>query len=144
DDAGKGDDKLDVARYATAFAVVLAADKVTPPLSIGIFGDWGSGKSFFMRLIHEQTQKVASSRAVDAAGEPLFCRRVVPVRFNAWHYADQNLWATLVQTIFQSLRSAMVGDQDDSDLMDRVIATLEVTKVARKDAEERVRKAKDA
>jgi hypothetical protein len=144
DDADRGEDKLDVARYATAFAVVLAADKVTPPLSIGIFGDWGSGKSFFMRLMQEQTQKVVSSGAIDPDGKPLFCRRVVSIRFNAWYYADRNLWATLVQAIFQSLRSAMVGDQEDSDLMDRVIAKLEVTKGARKDAEERVRKAKAA
>jgi len=143
DEADKGEDKLDVGRYATAFAVLLAADKVTPPLSVGIFGDWGSGKSFFMRLMQEQTRKVVASGAVDADGKPLFCRRVLPIRFNAWHYADQSLWATLVQTIFQSLRSALVGDSGDSDLMDRVIATLEVTKVARKQAEERVRLAKE-
>jgi len=144
DEADRGEDKLDVARFATAFAMVLAADKVSPPLSVGIFGDWGSGKSFFMRLMQEQTQRVVKSGATDADGKPLFCRRILPIRFNAWHYADRNLWATLVQTIFQSLRTAMIGDKDDSDLMDRVIAKLEVTKVARREAEERVEQAKVA
>ena len=38
----------------------------------------------------------------------------------------------------------MVGTDGESDLMDRVIATLEVTKVARKDAEVRVRQAQAA
>jgi hypothetical protein len=144
DSADRGEDKLDVARYATAFAVVLAADAVTPPLSIGVFGDWGSGKSFFMRLMQEQTQKIASSGAVDAAGQRLFCRRVLSIKFNAWHYVDRNLWATLVQTIFQSLRAALVRDTGDSDLMDRVIASLEVTQIARKEAEERVQQARAA
>lgn len=144
DQADSGEDKLDVARYATAFAMVLAAEKVTPPLSVGVFGDWGSGKSFFMRLMQEQTKQVAASSATDANGDRLFCRQIVSIRFNAWHYADGNLWASLVQTIFQSLRAAMVGSQDDSDLMDRVIARLEVTKLARKAAEERVMEAKKA
>ena len=55
DSADRGDDRLDVTRYARAFAIVMAAQKVNPPVSIGIFGDWGSGKSFFMRLMSEQT-----------------------------------------------------------------------------------------
>jgi len=142
DQADSGEDKLDVARYATAFAMVLAAEKVTPPLSVGVFGDWGSGKSFFMRLMQEQTKRVAASSATDANGDRLFCRQIVSIPFNAWHYAGGNLWASLVQTIFQSLRAAMVGNRDDSDLMDRVIAKLEVTKVARKAAEERVTESK--
>ena len=86
---------------------ICAAEKVTPPLSVGVFGDWGSGKSFFMRLMQEQTKQVAASSATDANGDRLFCRQIVSIRFNAWHYADGNLWASLVQTIFQSLRAAL-------------------------------------
>ena len=138
DSADTGDDKLDVTRFATAFASVLAADKVTPPLSIGIFGDWGSGKSFFMRLMQDQTRRAVESDAIDDGGARLFCRRVVPIRFNAWHYADRNLWASLVQTIFVSLRTAIVGDREDTELMDRIIARLETTRLARKEAEQRV------
>jgi hypothetical protein len=143
DSAERGDDRLDVTRYARAFAIVMAAQRVNPPVSIGIFGDWGSGKSFFMRLMIEQTKAISDAADTDAEGNRLFCAEVVPVRFNAWHYAEGNLWASLVQTILLSLRTHIVGDgEKESELMDRILQNLEVAKVARKKAEEALDAAK--
>jgi KAP family P-loop domain len=96
DAAERGDDRLEVSRYAGAFAIVMAAERVNPPLSIGIFGDWGSGESFFMRLMSKETDKISKIGDTDAEGRRLFCQRVVPIRFNAWHYAKGNLWASQV------------------------------------------------
>lgn len=142
DRADKGEDALDVTRYASAFAAVLAAESVSPPLSIGVFGDWGSGKSFFMRLMQDETQKVCALPDVDGTGKRLFCRNVVSIPFNAWHYSEENLFASLVQTILLGLRKALVGDSADSDFMDKVLARLEVAKLARKEAEQKVNEAK--
>ena len=141
DQAERGDDKLDVSRFATAFAVVVSANAVEPPLSIGVFGDWGSGKSFFMRLMNDATQELCGIDTTGPDGKRLFCRRVVPIRFNAWHYAEHDLWASLVQTIFRGLRTALVGDNDDSELMETVLNQLETAKVARKEAQESVARA---
>ena len=141
DAAGRGSDKLDVTRYATAFAAVMAAEGISPHLAIGIFGDWGSGKSFFMRLIQQETDRVTGFTETGAGGKRLFCSRVVPIEFNAWHYVEQNLWASLVQTIFQGLRKALTGDNARSDLMDEVLSKLELAKAARKDAEDQLQKA---
>lgn len=137
DEAASGDDKLDVTRYATAFATVMAASSINPPLSIGIFGDWGSGKSFFMRLMREQTKKVCGIGETDDKGRRYFCRRVVPIKFNAWHYADTNLLASLVQTIFIGLRKALAGDEGESEFLDQVIDNLELVKEVRKAALQR-------
>jgi hypothetical protein len=41
-------DLLDIKLDVEALASVIAARDVEPPLSIGLFGDWGSGKSFFI------------------------------------------------------------------------------------------------
>jgi hypothetical protein len=137
DAADRGDDRLDVTRYARAFGILIAAQKVSPPVSIGIFGDWGSGKSFFMRLMSEQTDAASKVTAKDVEGRRLFCERVVPIRFNAWHYAEGDLWASLVQTILQGLRNAVVGEgETESEQMDRILENLESAKLVRKNAEQ--------
>ncbi|OHX37709.1 hypothetical protein BJL95_07870 [Methylomonas sp. LWB] len=143
DSADTGIDKLDVARYATAFAVVVAAEQVRPPLSIGIFGDWGAGKSFFMRLISEQTERLCANSTLGPDGKRLFCRRILSIRFNAWHYAEQDLWASLVQTIFQELNKALLGPSDASDVLASVQQDLNLAKEARAEAENQLNRARD-
>ncbi len=129
-DSVAGDDRLDVTRYARALAALLARSSLDPPLSIGIFGDWGSGKSFFMRLMQEQTDFVTSLDSVDDGGGRMFCRRVLHVRFNAWHYAEAQLLASLVQTILQGIGGALDGSSETA-LMDQILGRLELAKVAR-------------
>jgi KAP family P-loop domain len=144
DAAERGDDRLDVSRYARAFAIVMAADRVNPPLSIGIFGDWGSGKSFFMRLMSEETDKISKLADTDAEGKRLFCQRVVPIRFNAWHYAEGHLWASLVQTILEGLQIAVAGNKEgESEVMDKILKKLSLAQVARKEAQQALEKANE-
>lgn len=142
DSADSGIDKLDVARYATAFAVVVAAEQVRPPLSIGIFGDWGAGKSFFMRLISEQSERLCANTTLGPDGKRLFCRRILSIRFNAWHYAEQDLWASLVQTIFQELNNGLIGKTGESEVLDRVQRDLRLATEARAEAEKQVERAR--
>lgn len=44
-----------------------------------------------------------SRRARSNPGGSQFCSDVVQIRFNAWHYVDSNLWASLVTFILQKL-----------------------------------------
>lgn len=68
------------------------------PLSLGLFGDWGSGKSFFMRQLEKTIDEVAK------IASPGYCTQIVQIRFNAWNYIDtQNLWASLTSEIFEQL-----------------------------------------
>jgi len=39
-------DQLDFQNDINSFAAVIALEKVTPPLAIGLFGEWGAGKVF--------------------------------------------------------------------------------------------------
>ena len=83
-------------------SVLLARD--TPlPLALGLFGDWGSGKSFFMALMEERMCELASLAAQGRVEAAPFVREVRPVRFNAWHYVDTDLWASLAATLFDEL-----------------------------------------
>ncbi|MGC2300584.1 MAG: DUF2235 domain-containing protein [Acidobacteriaceae bacterium] len=90
-------DSLGADVYAGHLAQLISAKSTPLPLSLGLFGDWGAGKSFFMRLLHQQIENVTAQK------DEVFCRRVVQIHFNAWHYLDTNLWANLVSEIFDQL-----------------------------------------
>ena len=53
-DSGNPPDSLHIDRYVDAFARVAASKDLKPPLSVGLFGDWGSGKSYFMDRVRER------------------------------------------------------------------------------------------
>ena len=84
---------------------ILADKDARPPLSVGLFGEWGSGKSFFMRLMRQRIEKLAEA-AYEAEidnKETRYCSHVVQITFNAWHYMDANLWASLAVEVFNRL-----------------------------------------
>lgn len=81
---------------ATALARVIAARAFKPPLAVGVFGSWGSGKSLFMGRVEREVTRLGS----EAGG---YHEAIAPVRFNAWHYVDGDLWASLVGHIFETL-----------------------------------------
>ena len=93
-------DHLDVREYVTMLATLIA-DKDTPlPLSIGLFGEWGSGKSYFMGLLRGEVDALAGSDS------NVYYTSIRQIGFNAWHYADTNLWASLGDEIFAQLAEA--------------------------------------
>lgn len=90
-------DYLDIREDVETLTAVMLAREVKPPLAIGLFGDWGSGKSFFMQAMRQASKRLMTS------GSPRFCTDVAAIEFNAWHYADTNLWASLVSHILEKL-----------------------------------------
>ena len=84
-----------------ALCSVLIAKKVDPPISVGLFGEWGTGKSTFMRLMRDRIRALQEDWS-DRDDSP-FCGRVKQITFNAWNYSDANLWASLVTKIFDGL-----------------------------------------
>jgi hypothetical protein len=93
----EGDDKLGVVSEARAFARLILDRKVEAPLSIGLLGDWGSGKSFFIEQIKKQIAELKKENRPELYGNP------VEIEFNAWHASDANLWASLVTYIFDEI-----------------------------------------
>ncbi|MCX4093610.1 P-loop NTPase fold protein [Nocardia sp. alder85J] len=92
----------------------------TLPLAIGLFGQWGEGKSQFLELVRAQVPVAARS--------PLGFRYVRQVSFNAWHYAETDLWASLVAVLFHQLADPI----DDSDPIPRQMAQLDAELIARR------------
>jgi len=106
----EGPDRLKIMRHVNSFAMLMASRSLEPPLSIGLFGDWGSGKSFFMRKLKNQIQHLAEAARRENTA---FYSEIVQIEFNAWHYVEANLWASLVTHIFDRLHHHFVGQEDD-------------------------------
>jgi KAP family P-loop domain/LGFP repeat len=134
-DAVRGDDLdcLDIMPDVQALAAVMASRDVSPPLSVGLFGDWGTGKSFFMDKLRQEVERLApptnetndavaagpGTKPEGSATEPglesnadagPFCRDILQIEFNAWHYLDANLWASLVAEVFERLMERVHKD----------------------------------
>jgi len=55
------------------------------PITIGIFGEWGSGKTSFLKMIVEDLE---------------YKYKIYPIWFDAWKYEkEDNLWSALLQCI---------------------------------------------
>jgi hypothetical protein len=105
-DDPRGEDLLGITEEVQALCAVLAAKDVEPPLALGLFGQWGSGKSFFMKQMQAYIEELQEA-AQQAEGDTPFSTNIVQLKFNAWHYIDVDLWATLAHEIFAELASAL-------------------------------------
>ena len=76
------EDRLDFGPYAQTLADVVADPDTDTPLTIGVFGGWGRGKTSLMRMVRRRLEATAESE--------------FPVRtvwFNAWLYnREEALW----------------------------------------------------
>lgn len=115
-DAPEGRDLLNIDREVEAFARLIVARTTATPLSIGVFGAWGSGKSFFMQRVHARVAQLAA-KAQKQGRDSAYHGQVAQISFNAWHYSEGKLVACLVDHIFKNLR--FTEDEDDATLRAR-------------------------
>ncbi|MGC3948000.1 MAG: P-loop NTPase fold protein [Chryseolinea sp.] len=122
------EDQLEFKNDYESLATVIALKEVKPPIAIGLFGNWGSGKSFFMEKLNDTLLDLAKSK------EDRFVEYIVPVKFNSWHYSDANLWASIITEIFDSLSTYSRSEGKDDELR-RLSNTLQITKIQKEAVE---------
>ena len=114
------EDSLDVKDWAYQLADLIALRETKLPLAIGLFGNWGSGKSHFMNLMDQKLKSKMEEAKRDSTSDR-WCTEIVPVYFNAWHYLDANLWASLVSQIFESLFTHLRPKTDELQKMQELL-----------------------
>jgi hypothetical protein len=141
-DRPTGIDALDRMPDVRAFAQSITARDLAPPLAIGVFGDWGSGKSFFMRKLRDEIQRInVEVQRHEPPTAISYCERVVQVEFNAWHYVDVDLWASLVHHLLKNLTVLYEADNETKQriLTEEVLGRLETATKSVEDAHDRLR-----
>lgn len=130
-----------------ALSTLVAVNRVEPPLSVAIFGDWGSGKTFLMQKIRERVQllegigKTQEDQASTEADGIRYCSSILQIEFNAWHYIESNLWASLVNHIFDELheRLSPIGEDDQQEeAVEKLFEQFEMARRARKSAQRQI------
>lgn len=87
-----------------------------PPMAVALFGDWGSGKSTFMARMVKAVEAIAKAapNLLNKNGQPVFDQHIHQIRFNAWTYADADVWAGMATEIFDQLRIALTPEDQRS------------------------------
>jgi hypothetical protein len=115
-DESWADDPLQIRRDVETFGSLLASKTLEPPLSIGLFGPWGSGKTTFLKRLRLAVERRANEAddALKAGKQTPYVRHVVHVDFNAWHYAEGALTSSLVDTILRTLGDFITQKQREA------------------------------
>lgn len=88
------EDLLDRSKFSTAFAEAILNYQSSESLVIGLYGEWGSGKTSIINITLNHLQQ-----------SPI---KPIIVKFNPWNFSDQN---QLISQFFKKL-SATLGKKD--------------------------------
>lgn len=89
------EDLLNMDIYVKSFKNLILNKQTIAPLNIGVFGDWGKGKSTFLKLLQQEIEK----KQVNDDKEKYNKAHVI--RFDASEYEDQEkIWFSLLQAFY--------------------------------------------
>jgi predicted KAP-like P-loop ATPase len=93
-------DAIGYSAYAKALAELVESPATSLPLTVGLIGTWGSGKS---SLLEQVAQELVHPRTSDEA-----ISAVHVIRFNAWDFsAYPEIWPALAARIVERLEAAL-------------------------------------
>jgi formylglycine-generating enzyme required for sulfatase activity/Cdc6-like AAA superfamily ATPase len=97
--------------YADTLARLIAAKETRTPLTVGVFGEWGTGKTTLLRTIQDRLDETKRLTQKDAAlsflnsDEYERYRHCRTVWFNAWKYGhEKEILVALVEAILRQMR----------------------------------------
>jgi hypothetical protein len=109
-------------------------------MAIGLFGDWGSGKSFFIESLRKRILTITSDAQSSKRPQKEISvyKYIAQIEFNAWHYVEGELWASLVEHIFRNLKTR---SEDQPTLLQQrrqeIIEKLDIQGRAKEEAQAR-------
>jgi hypothetical protein len=106
------EDHLGFSQYVEAFKRIILHRETNTPLAIAVIGEWGKGKSSFMRFLRRELERhrltPLPQQAEANAKEPRspLVPRAVTVWFDAWQYdSEEKVLAALLQTVAKEIEA---------------------------------------
>lgn len=92
DDQPAHKDYLDFKSYAQVISDLIIQENTKTPLTIGVFGRWGMGKTTLLQLLEKELSQ----------------QGLVTIWFNAWQYSNEDeLWAAFLQSMLNKIQHSM-------------------------------------
>lgn len=107
-DAAATEDSIGFTPYVKALSKLLCHENTNTPLVVGIFGEWGAGKTSFMRFLEKEVQHLGITPSGSWYKPEAYQQKhsVRQVWFNAWkHDVQSDLWVALLQAITTQVES---------------------------------------
>lgn len=123
DDQPAEKDALGFDPYRDALADIINDPHTSTPLVIGLFGDWGSGKSTLMQLVRKKVGLVNSD---DSSVRRERVPSNITVWFTAWKYDKEDvLWRSFLLRVLAEVRDFVPErDQQARSDIDDLAASL--------------------
>ncbi len=111
-ESAQKEDLLNLKDEISALCDLLLMRDLEPPMTVGILGGWGHGKSYIMHLMQSYITEIRSKSVTEEEawnGDPNYEKlspyvgHIYQIKFDAWTFAKSNLWASLMQAIFFEL-----------------------------------------
>lgn len=125
------DDLLGYQVHADLLRDVVLDPKMLP-ISIGVFGDWGSGKSSLMLLMQESIEKwrTETEEANKVGGAAKKNARVLQIMFNSWQFEDyEDTKLTLIETILSDVIKDIEDHRDFFEKADACLSKIKYLKL---------------
>ncbi len=148
-DRPSGNDLLNIEAEVKALAHLFAlcdeADRDDEPddedgrstFALGLFGRWGAGKSFFIDKMKRQIDAYRDLARTGKADGSRYCKQIVQIDFNAWHYNEADIWASLVHHIFDTLQKHFEKEAQEKEFK-ALIRQLEISQRQRQEIREQL------
>ena len=113
------DDFLGFAPYAQTLFDIISDESTLTPLTVGIFGSWGSGKTSLMQMIKKRLKKQQSAQRRSEGEEP--APEHLTVWFNAWLYSsEESVGRALILRVLAELRRKVARKPEATHTLDEI------------------------
>lgn len=112
-------------RFHAKLLKEIVLDKSMLPTSIGIFGNWGYGKSSLMLLLEKEINEEIAMHVAEGNTS-----RILQVRFNGWQYESyETTKYSLIQVLLDSVEKYLSDNRDVFEKLDILLKRINLLKL---------------